>query len=205
MSTKPTDNDSKIHVEQDEKHLLLDHDYDGIQELNHPLPKWWNIIFYASVFFGLGYFFYYVLMGGPSLRDEFSAEMSKVKIAQQEYQKLNSAFSQTKFDEFNKPDNVQKGLAVYINNCQACHQEAGRGDVGPNLTDDAWIHLPGNVESNYNIIYKGVDEKGMPAWGEVLSSEDIYLALVYLESIRNTFDPKGKAPQGEKVVQEKPL
>lgn len=205
MSNDNNKDKDQVHVEADEKHLLLDHDYDGIQELNHPLPKWWNFIFYVSIFWAIGYFVYYVMMGGPSLKDEFSNEISEVKAKQAEYQKLNSAFSEVKFKEFNNPEKIAKGLEVFTANCVACHLEGGKGDVGPNLTDDSWIHIPGDAATVYNVTYKGVDDKGMPAWGEVLSSDDIYAVLAYLESIRNTFVKGGKEAQGEKVVQEKSI
>jgi len=195
----------KLQVEEDEKHLLLEHDYDGVHELNHPLPKWWNFIFYVSIFFGVGYFSYYVLMGGPSHRDEYDSEMLRIKTIHDAYDKINSAYSQAKYDGYNKPENILRGHKVFTEYCIQCHLEGAIGDVGPNLTDDYWISGTGLAESNYEVVYKGKEDKGMPAWGEVLASEEIYLALVYVNSLRNTFNPKGKAPQGIKIVEEKPL
>ncbi len=198
MSTIDNNKENKSHVEPDEKHLLLDHDYDGIQELNHPLPKWWNFIFYFSVFFGIAYVVYYQFLGGPSHRDQLNQEMVKIKATQEEYRKLNSAFSAEKFAAINIKENIAKGLNVYSENCVQCHMENGKGDIGPNMTDDHWLVSKGTPETNYEVVFKGSEEKGMPAWGEVLSSEDIYLALVYLDSIKNTF-VTGKAPEGTKI------
>lgn len=199
MSTNDKDNkDNKLQVEPDEKHLLLDHDYDGIQELNHPLPKWWNIIFYVSIVFGIGYFVYYQFLGGPTANEDLNVAMEKIKVIQEEYKKSNSQFNQEKFITFNVKENLEKGLKVYSDNCVQCHLENGIGDIGPNLTDDHWLVSKGTPETNYDVIYKGSEANGMPAWGEVLSTEDIYFSLVYLDSIRNTF-VKGKAPEGIKV------
>ncbi len=203
-NNKNNNGENKVQVEADEKHLLLDHDYDGIQELNHPLPKWWNFIFYVSIFFGIGYYVYYEFMGGPSLKDEHKAAMVKIRATQEEYRKLNSAFSAEKFANFNVKENIEKGLKVYSENCVQCHLENGKGDIGPNMTDDFWLVSKGTPETNYDVVFKGSEAKGMPAWGEVLSSEDIYLSLVYLESIKHTF-VKGKAAEGTKIEQEKPL
>lgn len=190
---------NKLHVEEDEKHLLLDHNYDGIQELNHPLPGWWNVLFYAGIVFGLGYWTYYTFLGGKTLRDELSIEMSVVKEAQTEYKLLTEAYKPEMFEQFNKPENMEQALAVFTDNCLQCHAENGRGDVGPNLTDDYWLVSTGTPETNYKIVYYGSEENGMPAWGEVLSSEEIYQALVYVNSLKNTFHPEGKEPQGEKI------
>lgn len=198
------DKENKVHVEADEKSLLLDHDYDGIQELNHPLPKWWNFIFYVSIFFGFAYVIYYEFLGGPSLKQEHNIAMAEIRLKQEEYRKLNSAFDAEKFASINIKENIEKGLKVYSENCIQCHMENGKGDIGPNMTDDHWLVSQGTPESNYDVVFKGSEEKGMPAWGEVLSSDDIYLALVYLQSIKNTF-VKGKAPEGIKIESEKSL
>ncbi len=193
------DNKNQLHVEEDEKHLLLDHNYDGIQELNHPLPGWWNVIFYAGIVFGICYWTYYSFLGGKTLRDELKTEMTVIKQAQAEYKILTEAYKPDVFEQFNKPENMEQALAVFTDNCLQCHAEDGRGDVGPNLTDDFWLVSKGDPETNYKIIYYGSEENGMPAWGEVLSSEEIYQALVYVNSLKNTFHPEGKDPEGEKI------
>ncbi len=194
--------DTDLHVEADEKHLLLDHTYDGIQELNHPLPKWWNFLFYAGIVYGFGYWTYYTFLGGPTLVDEMKEDLVVIRQAQQEYKRLTEAFKPDIYAQWNKPEHSQRGLEVFEENCLQCHAEKGKGDVGPNLSDDYWLLTDGSAESNYKVVYYGSEENGMPAWGEVLASEEIYLALSYLESIKNTFQPDGKEPQGEKIGQE---
>jgi cytochrome c oxidase cbb3-type subunit 3 len=196
-NAKDSKNDKNENIIQaDEKHLLLDHDYDGIQELNHPLPKWWNLIFYTSCAFGFMYWIYYEFMQGPNLRDELKQEMSSIQKLQEEDKKKNSSFRPELFAHYNKPENKERALQVYMDNCHQCHSDEGKGDIGPNLTDKYWLVTQGNPETNFQIVYTGSEANGMPAWGEVLAIEDIYLALSYVESLKNTNHPQGKAPQG---------
>jgi cytochrome c oxidase cbb3-type subunit 3 len=190
--------ENKLHVEADEKHLLLDHNYDGIQELNHPLPSWWNFIFYTAIIYGVGYFIYYQIMGGPTLREEFNKDYSKILVAQEEFKKLNSAYKPELYAAVATDDGIKKGEEVFVNNCLPCHAEKGKGDIGPNLTDDHWLVAKSTPETIYNIVFNGSEANGMPAWSEVLTADEIYLAVSYVSSLKNTFQ-KGKAPEGVKI------
>lgn len=192
-------NDQKLDVKPDEQHLLLDHNYDGIQELNHPLPNWWNVIFYTSVAFSVGYFIYYQMMSGPSLRDEFKVSHQKVLSAQAEFKRINSAFNLDQYNAIVTDDGVNKGAVVFETNCVACHAEKGKGDIGPNLTDAHWLVAKGTPDTIYNVVFNGSEENGMPAWAELLPKEEIYQAVAYVSSLKNTNQPGGKEPQGEKI------
>lgn len=198
---KPTENE-KVHIEADEQHLVLDHNYDGIQELNHPLPRWWNFIFYTSIVFAVGYVVYYQLLGGPTLRDELRVSYSSVKEKQEAYKAANGPFDERVYAMHSSPEEMKTGAAVYEENCVQCHLEGGRGDIGPNLTDDHWILAKGTPATVYQVIYTGSEENGMPAWGEILSVEDMYRVTAYVMSFHNTFHPEGKEAQGEKVLNE---
>jgi cytochrome c oxidase cbb3-type subunit III len=190
--------EEKLDVKPDEQHLLLDHNYDGIQELNHPLPGWWNFIFYAAIFFSAGYFAYYQFMGGPTLKDEFKVSYEKVVAAQAEFKRLNSAFSVDFFNSTKAEDGVKKGALVYENNCLPCHAEGGKGDIGPNLTDNQWLVAKSTPDTIYDVVFNGSEANGMPAWSEVLTKEEIYQVAVYVSSLKNTF-VKGKGPEGIKI------
>jgi cytochrome c oxidase cbb3-type subunit III len=198
MSNK---NENKLDVKDDEKHLLLDHSYDGIQELNHPLPSWWNIIFYISCTFSVGYFTYYQLMSGPTLRDEFKVSHGKVLTAQAEFKKMNSIFNHEHYNGIIADEGVKKGAIVFENNCQTCHNEKGRGDIGPNLTDEYWKVAKGNPETIYNVVFNGSEENGMPAWSELITKDEMYQAVAFVSSLKNTHQPGGKEPEGEKIVE----
>lgn len=190
---------TKLHVEENEKHLLLDHNYDGIQELNHPLPSWWHFSFYAAIAFSTGYFIYYQFMGGPSLHDEFKKDYAVILAYQQEYKKRDGQFKPELYVKFSAPENIKKGEEIFNNNCVACHKEKGIGDIGPNLTDEYWLWAKGTPETIFPVIYNGVPDNGMPTWSEVLSRDEIYEAVAYVQTLHNTHQPDGKAPQGKKV------
>ena len=191
--------ETKLHVQEDEKDILLDHSYDGIQELNHPLPSWWAFLFYAFIVYGIAHFVYFVFLGGPSLRDEFKKEYAVVVAHQEEFKKLEGEFNPETYAQYSTPENIKKGAEVYENNCVACHMEKGYGDIGPNLTDEYWLWAKGTPETIYPIVFNGVVDNGMPNWAEVLSKEEIYQVVAYVQTLHMTKHPQGKAPQGEKV------
>ena len=194
MSNK--NEETQLHVEPDEKHLLLGHNYDGIQELNHPLPSWWNFIFWTAIIFSGGYYVYYEFMSGPSLREEFNVDYAKIQASQEEFRKQNLAFKHDMYAAIVADGGAKKGEEVFINNCLPCHAENGRGDIGPNLTDKYWLVAKSTPETIYNIVFNGSEENGMPPWNEVLTAQEIYLAVAFVTSLKNTHQKNGKAPQG---------
>lgn len=189
-----------LHVEENEKHLLLDHSYDGIQELNHPLPFWWQATFYGAIVFSSLYFIYYQMMGGPSLRDEFNKEYAVIVASQEEFKKNESQFNRETYIVHSTPAEIKKGEEVFTNNCVACHLENGKGDIGPNLTDEYWLWAKGTPETVFPVVFNGVVDNGMPNWSEVLSKEEIYQVVAYVQTLHHTHQPGGKDPQGEKVM-----
>lgn len=200
MSDNTNDNNEKLIVHEDEKHLVLDHSYDGIQELNHPLPSWWSGMWILSFVFMIPYFMYYVLMDGPTLRETYKKDMAAINKLKEEAAKSGANFS---LEEYNSwvaaNDGVQKGKIVFEENCLSCHGEGGRGDIGPNLTDDYWINVKGHVGADtiYPIVFNGVEENGMPVWSEVLSKEDIMAAVAFVLTLHGTNPPDAKEAQGE--------
>ena len=179
---------------------MIDHSYDNIQELNHPLPSWWNAIWGISIVYALGYFTYYQFMGGPSLKTEFKNDFKVVLKQQDEFKKREMAFAQDYYNKVLAEGGVQKGKEVYEINCLPCHAEGGRGDVGPNLTDDHWVLARGTPETIYKVVFSGSEANGMPVWSEMISKDEIYQAVAYVMTFHNTFK-KGKEPQGEKVAE----
>lgn len=198
MSTDK-DKNTELHVEEHEKDLLLDHAYDGIQELNHPLPSWWNFIFWAAIVFSTGYFVYYMFLGGPSLRDEFNKDYARVIEIQEAEKKKFGTFDEQRYQALLAQGGLKKGEEIYNNNCMPCHMEKGRGDIGPNLTDEYWLWAKGTPETIYPVVFNGVPENGMPTWSEVLSADEIYEVVSYVQSLHLTHASGGKAPQGNKI------
>ena len=175
-----------------EKEPLLDHNYDGIQELDNPLPRWWVYLFYATIVFGIGYFTYYGFGIGPDLHEELEAHMEmmapKEQVAVVDYDALQ-----------NDPATLASGKAVFIAKCAACHAPDGGGIIGPNLTDDYWIHGEGQMSDIVTVIQKGVPEKGMLSWEALLSPEDLQAVSVYVHSLKGTTPATPKAPEGNPV------
>lgn len=190
----------KLDVKEDEKQLLLDHNYDDIQELNHPLPSWWSTIWIISIVYAVGYFAYYQFMGGPTLREEFDKEFKIVEAKQLEFKKRESGFNQEYYAKVLADGGVKKGKEVYDLNCMPCHAENGAGDVGPNLTDDHWLLAQGTPDTLYSIVFNGSEANGMPIWSELISKDEIYQAVAYVMTFKNTF-VKGKEPEGVKVAE----
>ena len=190
-----------VPVEKEDS-VMLDHNYDGIKELDNSLPPWWVAMFYITIILGVVFFTYYHVLGGQSQTEEYIAEM---KVAEQ----AKAAFAATQantIDEDNLEASVDAkdlsiGKTIYTTNCVACHGGGGEGGVGPNLTDEFWIH-GGGITNVYKTIKNGVAEKGMIAWSAQLKPADMLKVSSYVLSIQGTNPPNGKVPQGVEYVPE---
>ena len=190
-----------VPVEKEDS-VMLDHNYDGIKELDNSLPPWWVAMFYITIFLGVVFLGYYHVLGGPSQADEYNAEM---KVGEQ----AKAAFAATQANTLDE-DNLEAivdakdlsiGKTIYTTNCVACHGANGEGGVGPNLTDKFWIN-GGDITNVYKTIKNGVAEKGMIAWSAQLKPSDMLKVSSYVLSIQGTNPPNGKAPQGVEYVPE---
>lgn len=181
---------------EEEDGLLIPHTYDGISELNNPVPRWFNILFYGSVIFAAGYLYYYHFADGPRQDQEYATEMAKADADKRAF----LAKSGEKYDESTiKVDlsMVADGQVVYAANCIACHGEHGEGIVGPNLTDEFWLH-GGSINDVFKTVKYGVPEKGMISWEKTLSAKKIAEVTNYIMSIQGSKPANPKAPQGPK-------
>ncbi len=182
------------------KDELLDHDFDGIQELDNELPPWWLPMFYVTLVWSVAYLIYYHVLGiGPSSLEEYQAEMARA--AQMYRQPAPQTPAATVLEPRMDEASLREGKAIYDKNCIPCHGKLGEGLIGPNLTDDYWIH-GGRFEDVVRTITNGVPAKGMIAWKTVLKPEDIVKVASYVESLRGTNPPNAKAPEGEKYIPE---
>lgn len=185
-----------------ESSILMDHDYDGIQELDNKLPPWWKYGFYVTIVWAFGYLVYYnVLNAGPLQEQEYLAEMEEGDRAEAEYKAAHP--------ELITPENVtlltdasaiSQGKNVFITNCQTCHMENGKGGVGPNLTDKYWIY-GGDIKGVFSTVYNGA-QNGMVAWKDLLPANEIQAVASYILQL-DYIDPAqgGKAPQGDNIVE----
>lgn len=174
--------------------LIEGHDYDGIRELDNPLPQWWLWTFYLAIIFSALYMMHYHLTPTPSLKGEFDIAMEKVDAARQA-RGGGEAFLAGLAEKLKDPTAIQTGQGVYQSKCAVCHGPQGQGLIGPNLTDAFWLH-GGSDKDVYKAIAKGVTVKGMPAWENQLKSEQLLGVAAYVVSLRGTNPPNAKAPQG---------
>lgn len=181
-----------------EKEILLNHDYDGIQEFDYPLPNWWLATFYGAILFSSAYFIYFQLLGGPTLREEYKADYLQVKTKQVRYYESISEFDREKFKLFiNSSELVAYGKEVYEINCIGCHAANGSGDIGPNLTDNFWLYTVGDPSSFFEFILEGNPDGGMPSWVDKLEEDDLYAVVSYIMTNQGKTFQNSKEPQGE--------
>ncbi len=177
-----------------ESEVKLDHDFDGIQELNNPLPPWWTAGFVITVIMSVFYVFYYFVQGKDSQYDEYNREMSKAKVQVDAYKKEHNIVDANSVTVLTDKAALQEGKEIYIKNCAACHVADGGGLVGPNLTDDAWLYGC-DIKDVFNVIQNGTS-KGMPPW-KALGADKIQKVASYVLSLQGTKPAKPKAPEGE--------
>ena len=184
---------------EQEKEILIMHDYDEIQELDNPIPAWFNWIFYTSVVFGFCYLLnYHVFKIGNLQEEEYAIEMTKAAKEKEAYLAVAANLvdeSTVKIDDATEV--LAAGKAVFTQNCVACHNAKGEGGVGPNLTDEYWIH-GAKINDLFKVIKYGVPEKGMISWEKQLSPKQISDVANYIKSLKGTNPPNAKEPQGVK-------
>ncbi|MDN3667787.1 c-type cytochrome [Echinicola jeungdonensis] len=186
-----------------EHEIMLDHSYDGIVELDNFMPPWLKYLFYGTIVFGIGYFMYYSVFDlGKSQIEEYQVELELAALEAEE----RKAFALASIDETNVTLDqseavIQAGKSLYQNNCVACHGADGGGGVGPNFTDEYWLH-GGSIKDVFTVIKYGVPEKGMIPWQDQLSPEEIKQVANFVLSLQGTTPTNPKEPQGEKYVPE---
>lgn len=171
--------------------LLLDHDADGIQELDNNLPRWWVWLFYLCILFSGVYLTYYHVLGKGDLqiaayRREMTAGDALKNAAQAQFEASLSSLAPSKNEAL-----LARGGQVYMTYCSPCHRPDAGGLVGPNLCDDYWIH-GSTYADNLKVIINGVPEKGMLTWKGVLTPYDIQAVASYIYTLRGTTPPNPK-------------
>lgn len=186
---------------EDEKEIELEHDYDGIKELDNDLPPWWVYLFYATIIFGVIYIGKYHLFGGDNQIQELEKDMMIAQKEIEEYKKnAPDLLTADKVVLLTDAGDIAAGKAIFDSNCVACHRADGGGGIGPNLADEYWI-LGGDVKEIFNTIMEGGrDGKGMVAWKQQIKPSDIQKVASYILSLQGTNPVDGKAPEGDKVV-----
>jgi cytochrome c oxidase cbb3-type subunit 3 len=189
---------------EEEKQLLMDHDYDGIKELDNNLPPWWVYLFYACIVFAVVYLVRFEIMGAPDQEAELQTEMAQAKIDVAKYMETAPDLMDEKtVTLLTDTESLSKGKEIFTTNCVACHRADAGGQIGPNLTDDHWI-LGGGIKNLFHTITNGGrDGKGMIAWSKSgLKPKEIQAVASYVISLRGSNPKDPKAPEGEIWVDE---
>ena len=187
-----------------EQEIILDHNYDGIRELNNKLPPWWVYMFYASIVFAIIYMLRFHVFGGYDQDLEYEQDVAAAQLEIEAYKKTAKDLVDANTVELmTDASDLKAGKAVFENNCVACHMADGGGGIGPNLTDDHWI-LGGGIKNVFHTVSEGGrDGKGMIAWKQTLKPLEIAQVASYvLTDIYGTPPANPKAPEGDIWVAE---
>ena len=182
---------------EQEKDVLLDHDYDGIKELDNALPPWWKWGFYITVIAAIIYLFrFHVINTGPTPLQEYEKEMAAAEAKLENFKKTSKDAFDEKTVTLADAKGIAEGKKIFSGTCFPCHGTNAEGNaVGPNLTDKYWLH-GGALGDVFKTITNGVPDKGMQAWGKTYSAVDIKNLSSYILSLQGTNPPNAKAPQG---------
>ena len=181
-----------------EEDIMLDHDYDGIKELDNVLPPWWVYLFYGTIIFSVIYLVRFHVVGDYTQTEEFNKE---IELAELEKSKLpKDPADEVSYETVvavTDAASLAKGKEIFTNACAACHKADGGGLVGPNLTDKHWIN-GGGIKNVFKLISEGSkNNPSMVAWKANLSSKDIQSVASYVLSLQGSNPPGAKAAEGE--------
>lgn len=177
---------------------LTDHEYDGIQEYDNPLPNWWLVTFFATIIFAFIYWLHYEIAGGPTLAQELSVAMKEID-AHRATMPVREPTEQELAAAFQDPGVLSEGGAVFAGKCASCHGPELQGLIGPNLTDAHWLQGKGTAKEILRVVRVGVPAKGMPPWEGLLKPSEITAVTVFIQSKIGSNPPNPKEPQGQKV------
>ncbi len=178
--------------------ILLDHNYDGIRELDNHLPPWWKYMFYLTIVFAVVYMLaYHVFDALPLPAEEYKAELVEAEAEAQERKLLaGNELDENNVEVTAEAAEVANGKSIFEKSCAVCHAADGGGGVGPNLTDKYWIH-GGGIGDLFATIKYGVPQKGMISWQATLKPTDIRDVASYILTMQGTTPASPKEPQGE--------
>lgn len=178
----------------------LDHEYDGIQELDNPLPGWWLATFYGAIIFSVIYVAYYHFGPGKSPEQELAQDLKKIEETRLAEKAADPGMSEQEFLAI-YADNSRRELGhqIYGEKCASCHAIDGGGQIGPNLTDKFWLHGDGSLLAIARVVGEGVPAKGMPPWKGMLKKEELQNVVAYVKTLQGKNPAAPKSPQGEAV------
>jgi cytochrome c oxidase cbb3-type subunit 3 len=192
---QPNINDE--HAQADEFGQLTGHNYDGIQEYDNPTPAWWTWVFIASVLFA-GFYMFLMLTTDGLFSPQGQYERDAVANLKKMFGEIGTLEpdAPTIVQYMNEPKWLELGENVFKANCVTCHGLNAEGNSGPNLTDDAYIHVK-SIEDIATVINDGAKAGAMPAWGNRLHPNEVVLVSSYIAALRGTNVPGGKSLEGQ--------
>jgi cytochrome c oxidase cbb3-type subunit 3 len=181
-----------------EGEIILDHNYDGIRELDNKLPPWWVYLFYATIIFAVVYLVRFQIYHDYTQAEEYAQEVATAQLEIEEYKKTAKGLVDANTVELlTESSDLNAGKTIFESNCVACHMVDGGGGIGPNLTDQYWI-LGGGIKNVFHTISEGGrDGKGMIAWKQNLKPVEIAQVASYVLSFQGTTAANPKAAQGD--------
>lgn len=179
-----------------EKDIMMDHEYDGIHELDNVVPPWFNFLFYGSMIVGIIYFInFHVVNNTWSSKGEYDNEIQAARLHREILIKSGAFIDETTVILLADAGTIQSGKEIFTKNCVSCHGNQAGGLVGPNLTDDYWIH-GGGIKNVFTTIKNGVPSKGMISWQTQLTPKQMQEVASYILSLKGTKPANPKAPEG---------
>lgn len=182
----------------DHEEKLLDHEYDGIQEYDNPMPRWWKNLFWATIVFSVLYAINIGPMGsGRGRIAQYEQEIAEARV---KYPAPAQVVDDAGLAAMSRdPQVVALGRQTFAQQCAACHRADGGGLIGPNLTDEYWLH-GGRLTEVLHTVRGGVLAKGMPAWAKVLKPDQVTAVVAYIATLREAPAKEGKKPEGAPVT-----
>ncbi len=183
----------------EESAIMTDHEYDGIRELDNSLPPWWKYGFFLTIVWAFGYMLYYHISSGPSSAQEYKSQMTQAASDLAAYRKMaKNLVDESNVAVLKDGSDLQAGSSIFTQYCIVCHAADGGGIVGPNLTDNYWIH--GNdIKNIFTTIKYGVQGKGMKSWQQELSPVMMAQVASYITTLQGTSPASPKAPEGKLI------
>jgi len=180
-----------------EDEIVLDHNYDGIRELDNKLPPWWVYMFYATIIFAVVYLVRFHIYNDYTQDMEYEQQVAAAQLEIEEYKKTAKGLVDASTVELlTETADINAGKTIFETTCVACHMADGGGGIGPNLADEYWI-LGGGIKNVFNTVSEGGrDGKGMVAWKQILKPVEMAQVSSYILTEIN-----GKTPANPKAAE----
>ncbi len=182
---------------EEEEALILDHDYDGIKELDNHLPPWWKGLFYLTIVYGVIYIMvFHVFKTAPLQAEQYKLEMAAAEEMKNSLPQPEVDFDENTVTFTDDAGDLIAGKEIFERQCGTCHKNDGGGLAGPNLTDQYWKH-GGGMQNIYKTVKNGIPNTAMISWESLLNPVKMRQVSAYVMTLEGTNPPGAKAAEGE--------